>query len=253
LRPLLFSLLLFLVSCSSRIEVITPSSNFTLPEANGEFANFDLNINQSNGSLLAILINDSTGAVTSTTTTSTLAYGGNLNFGFSKYIDFYAKASTHSPHLFGVKIQLKGSPKNQAESKNFSVAFNMGIGQNKYAGAGAENFGIQLGSSDYSLNRTHTSIEMGVSVGYRFIKEYLTYLNIEKLSENVHGQIKYEDNPSDNKSMDISGEHMQYTMGVMYFYEVYNWGAEIAFQQMAWESSNKVNSNTLNLLFGKNF
>jgi hypothetical protein len=129
----------------------------------------------------------------------------------------------------------------------------MGIGQNKYSGAGAENFGINVGSSDYTLNRTHTVTEMGVSVGYRFKTEYLTYIHLEKISEQVNGQIKYESNPADNKSLEINGEHLQYTLGIMYFYKVYNWGAEIAMQQMAWETSNKNNSNTFNLLFGKNF
>jgi len=245
--------LLFLSSCSSRIEVITPSSNFILPEANGEFANTDLNINNSNGSLLAITVDELNGDTDSKTSTSTMAFGGNMNLGLSKYIDFYSKVSTHSPHLFGFKIQLKGDPKIKTEKKNLSVAFNMGIGQNKYSGAGAENFGINVGSSDYTLNRTHTVKEMSVSVGYRFKTEFLTYIHLEKISEQVNGQIKYEGNPADNKSLEINGEHLQYTLGVMYFYKVYNWVAEIAMQQMAWETSNKNNTNTFNLLFGKNF
>ena len=246
-------LLLALSSCSSRIEVITPSSNFILPEANGEFANTDLNMNYANGSLLAITIDETSGESTSNTSTSTIAFGGNLNLGLSKYIDFYSKVSTHSPHLFGFKVQLKGAPKNKAEKKNLSIALNMGIGQNKYSAAGAENFGLNIGSSDYNLNRTHTVTEMGIAIGYRFQNEYLTYVHLEKISEKVNGKINYEGNSSDNRSLDFSRDHLQYTLGLMYFYEVYNWGAEIAIQQMSWERSAEHTSSTLNLLFGKNF
>jgi hypothetical protein len=57
----------------------------------------------------------------------------------------------------------------------------------------------------------------------------------------------------DNESLDFNGDHLQYTLGLMYFYQVYNWGAEIALQQMAWEQSDKYTASTLNLLFGKNF
>ena len=124
--------LLALSSCSSRIEVITPSSNFILPEANGEFANTDLNINHSNGSVLAITVDETD-----------------------------SKVSTHSPHLFDFKIQVKGDPKIKAEKENISVAF----------------------------NRTHTVTEMCVSVRYRFKSESLTYIHLEKISEQVNGQI----------------------------------------------------------------
>jgi hypothetical protein len=98
--------------------------------------------------LLAITVDETAGDTDSTTSTSTMAFGGNMNLGVRKYIDFYSKVSTH---LFGFKIQLKGDLKIKAEKKNLSVAFNMGIGQNKYSAAGAENFGINVGSSDYTL------------------------------------------------------------------------------------------------------
>lgn len=253
MRFFLLIVLFTFCSCASQIEVITPSSNFTLPEANGEFAKYALNINQSHGSLLAIKINETDGQVSSTTHTSTLGWGANLNYGLSKYIDFYTKVSTHSPHLFGFKVQLKGDPKFTAKRKNLSVAFNMGIGQNKYSGSGTENFGIQLSNAEYTLNRTHTAVEMGVSVGYRFITDLLTYTHIEQILENVHGQIKFDNNPSDNKNLDINGSHLQYTLGSMYEHHEYNWGFEFAIQQMNWDSSEKKNTSSFNLLFGKSY
>jgi hypothetical protein len=46
---------------------------------------------------------------------------------------------------------------------------------------------------------------MGVSVGYRFKTESLTYIHLEKISEQVNGQKKHESNPADNKFLEING------------------------------------------------
>lgn len=244
-------LLFILTSCAGRIEVITPASNFIIPEANGENLKTDINLVHKNGSLLAININETTGKSNLDIDKSTIAYGGLLNMGLSKYIDFYISPSTHSPHIYGFKIQLKGDPVSKAEKRNFSIALNMGVGQNKYSGNDNINFTVNTTVSDYKLNRTHTAGHIGLGFGYRFDTYLLTYLHLDSISENVHGRLEYEENPSNGDIIDIDGNHLQTTLGAMYIYKDYKWGLEIARQNIHWTGIHSESITSINFLIGK--
>ena len=242
-----------LFSCAGQVEVITPSSSFILPEAKGKFASMDANLTHKNGSLLSININETNGNESYDLQQSTIAYGGVIDFGVSKYIDFFTSIASHSPHLYGVKVQVKGDPESQAEKRNLSVAIQMAVGQSNYSGNDNTNFKVSGSSADYSLNRTHTTTRLGLGIGYRIDSYLLSYINLYELYENVHGQIKYDGSPANGNKIDLSGEHKQITLGTLYSFKDLRLGAEYAYQMMNWKSKAKENITSFNFLLGKNF
>lgn len=244
--PLLF----LLISCASQIEVLTPASQFIYPESSGKLGKGKIFVNQMNGSMLGVNVNKTSAGPSLDTFKSQVALGVTGLLGLSEKIDFYAKSGTHAPNIVGAKIQLKGENFKETHSHNFSLAIQMGIGQNNYKGAGNQNFNLNLTGSDYTFNRTHTTTQLGILSGWRYEKYILLYGGLTQITENVHGTINYPGSTIDGKQIDLDGRHIQYSLGWLYQYNQYNLAIEYALQQMAWKGASRKSINSINLGFG---
>lgn len=252
-HSLLLLLTLFLTSCASNIEVLTPSSLFIYPESKGEIAKGTLNVHHMHGSLLEIGLDKTSAEADLSTKRAQMAFGTTAILGLADKIDLYATAGTHAPRILGAKIQFYGENFQNTHSNNISLALNLGFGQNNYVGSGNQNFNLELSSAAYELNRTHTTVQMGLLAGWRYEQYILIYTGLIKLTENIHGEIDYAGSPIDGKTIDIDGNHMLYNIGWLYEYDVYKLTAEYAIQQMHWEGDNKKNIQSFNLGVGVDF
>lgn len=247
----LILLLLFLfTSCASQIEVLTPSSMFIYPEATGETAKGTLTVHNLHGSILGINFSESSAKASLDTSKSQKSLAATGLFGFGEKVDFYARAGTNAPHLFGAKVQLHGENIKNTHSSNVSVSLNLGVGQNNYSGAGNENFGIQLSNADYKFNRTHTISQLGLLSGWRYEKYIMLYVGYTKIIETINGDIEYSGSPIDGESISIQGNHTQLTSGWLYEFDQYKLTAEYSLQQMFWKGDSKKNIQTFNLGVG---
>ena len=249
------SLLILLISftftsCASQVEVLTPSSMFIYPESSGETGKGTLTLHNMNGSMLGVSLSATSEDESLETGKSQIALGATGFIGMNEKIDIYAKAGTHSPNIIGAKIQLKGENQQETHSKNTSVAIILGAGQNNYTGSGNENFNLELTDADFSFNRTHTTAQFGVLAGWRYEQYILLYGGYTKLIENIHGKVDYDGSPVDGKSIDIDGNHTQYTLGWLYEYDKYNLAAEYSFQQMHWIGDSQKMIQTFNFGIG---
>lgn len=249
---LLIVLVFLLSGCASQIEVLTPASLFLNPEASGKSLKGDITAHTYNGAMLGIALSSSSDEPLLETARSQIALGSTAAMGVHEYLDFYAKAGTHSPYVLGVKLQLYGDNQVDTYSGNLSFSLLFGGGQNNYHGSGNENYVFST-SGDYRLNRTHTSFHLGALVGYRYEKYMLFYSGLNKLSENVHGTADFEGSPVDDSQIDINGNHLQLILGYLYDYDQYNLVAEYSLSQISWQGDSQKLIQTFNVGIGFDF
>jgi len=227
----------FLQSCASQIEIISPASHFLIPEVKGEFGEGNVAITTLNGTMLGITFDASAADPKYNVGPSSVAFGGFGEIGLFDTIDFYIKASTHSPTQYGFKIQLKGEPQKHTYRENSSLAFNFSAGQARYTANGNENVNIGGSATDFKLNRSHSSVHMGLGYGYRFRQDLLSYIHIDKNIEDVHGVVEYDGSAVDGTKIALTGEHITLTLGTALFYGKVNLYGELGLQQTSWTGS----------------
>ena len=226
---------------------------FLNPEAEGKQFHGEITGHNLNGSMLGVSLSSTSAEPSLETAKSQVALGGTSTIGAHEYLDFYAKLGTHSPNLFGVKLQVWGENQIDTHSGNLSVSILFGGGQSNYSGAGNENFALNLTTGTYTLNRTHTSTHMGALVGWRWEKYILLYSSLTKISENIHGTVDFDGSPADGEEIDVNGNHMQLSLGYLYEYKKYNLMAEYSFQQMKWQGDRQKLIQTFNFGFGVDY
>jgi hypothetical protein len=230
-----------LISCASKIEVVTPSSLFILPESRGKLFDNHIKFHHMNGSLLNVDFNAATNKTDLNIHPSSNSFGATGHIGVHEKIDFFMTAGTHAPPLAGLKFQFKGENRRETHQGNISHAAYMAIGSNKYQGASNQNFNLNLQSPDYTFKRTHSKAQMGLLSGYRYEKYILLYLGVGLIVEDVHGSIDYDNTSFDEENLHLQGKHQQITFGWQYDIDQFTLGFEYALQKMKWEKEQFLN------------
>jgi hypothetical protein len=157
-----------------------------------------------------------------------------------------------APIMYGLKMQIMGRPKNQAEYEGQSLSLFMSFGRMRYIDNDESNLS-QNKSGDYEYNRAHSVSEFGLAYGYRLYSDILTYARLKFQKEFITGEINFEDNAAlDGERIKFNGNHRHLTAGIIWYTKKLNIGAELHYSQYAMKDKS-LSIPSLNILMGQNF
>lgn len=164
-------------------------------------------------------------------------------------VDVFARISSHSPFLYGLKWQVFGRTREDARHGSESFSLYMSGGRHRYQNP--SEFNIEQGG-DFEANRTHTMIDYGLLYGKRLYSDILTYFRFSKISQEVHGDIEFKENSGlDGRQFDLEGDHTSYGLGIIWYTEKLNLGVELAHLYAKWKEAPNTSSTSFMLNLSK--
>lgn len=228
-------LLILLTGCASRLETLTPSTNFLTSEVQGEQFKTTLSFGFVEGQSAYQDVDEETTEIDFATGKSFAQAMLMPQMGLFRRIDVFAKATTHSPFMYGIKWQVFGHTKKEAKIGRKSFSLYMSGGRQGYSSPGDSNL---PSSGDYTADRIHTMIDMGAIYGKRLYSDILLYGRFSRIVQSNDGEIDYEDNSSiDEQEFELDGDHDSYGLGIVWYTPKINLGFEANILQTRWDQA----------------
>lgn len=236
---------LLFTACANQLQTLTPSTSLLTSETQGEFLKTSIALGSIEGTSVHTNLNENS---------EEIDFKSGKNFthlmvmpqvGLAKRVDAFLKVTSHSPFLYGLKLQLFGRVKNEARNGSESFSIYMGGGRKRYHSP--SEFNIESAGS-YAADRDHTIIEMGAIYGRRIYSDILVYGRFTRINQDAHGEIKYEENPAiDGQDFELSGSHNSYGAGIVWYTKNVNIGFELTALNTDWNTA--PNRDVYSLLF----
>lgn len=176
--------IIFLTSCSTKIDYHMATTRFDTPEVSGELfsGSAEWNIASSNKVTLGKIWSDS--YIFSSTTVDETQYiessfnlfNLTLELGLLPIVDIYSDTHWDSPSITGIKIQLWGDPRVKA-TEGTKIALKLGIGGGDGEKSTSTYTGIGATTSEVTSEMKINSYEAAIIIGYRKNKNVIGYLN----------------------------------------------------------------------------
>tara|TARA_B100001971_G_scaffold84647_1_gene77975 strand:- start:84414 stop:85169 length:756 start_codon:yes stop_codon:yes gene_type:complete len=244
--------LLFFISCANQPRLQSPAQNFLTSETQGKFLESQFSFSHLPGATVNIDIDEDSTQEDLSVEEINNQFAALLQTGLFRNVDFFTRVQPYSPILLGLKMQIMGRPKLEAEYKGNSLSLFMGLGRMKYYDQSGSNLS-QSTSGDYEFNRSHNIAEYGFVYGHRLYSDILLYTRYTIVKQSIIGDIKYPENSSmDGERIDIKGSHTHYTIGSMWYTKRLNIGLEVLFAQYDYEGET-LNTPFFTLILGKDF
>lgn len=175
-----------------------------------------------------------------------------LQSGLFERLDFYTRAQLYTPFMYGLKLQIMGRPRREAEYQGHSMSLFMSFGRMRYID-NSENNISQTKSGDYEFNRAHSISEFGLAYGYRLYSDILVYSRLKFQREFITGEINFEENSNlDGESFKFSGSHTHISGGTIWYTNNLNLGIELHYSMFKMKDST-LNIPSMNILIGRDF
>ena len=251
-RVLICTFLLIITSCATQPRLQSPAQNFLTSETKGEFLAGDYKLSHLPGATVNVNIEEDSTSESLDVKEINNQFAAGIQTGLVRNVDFFTRIQPYSPLLFGLKMQLYGRPKNEAEYKGNSFSLFMGLGRQKYYDQSGNNL-TQSSNGDYEFNRSHNLVEYGFVFGHRFYSDILLYTRYTKVQQSIIGDIKYPENSNlDGKRIEVKGSHTHYTFGSIWYTKNINIGFEVLFSQYDYEGETLA-TPFYTIIIGKDF
>jgi hypothetical protein len=179
-----------------------------------------------------------------------MAFG--LQSGLFERLDFYTRLQMNTPFMYGLKMQILGRPRSEAEYEGHSMSLFMSFGRMRYID-NSENNLSQTKSGDYEYNRAHSISEFGLAYGYRLYSDILVYSRLKFQREVIVGEINYEENSNlDGESVKFSGSHTHLSAGSIWYTKNLNLGFELHYSMFKMKDES-LTIPSMNILIGRDF
>ena len=249
---LVFLLLLLIQGCATQPQILSPSQNFLTSETQGETLKGQFIISHLPGASVNVKIEETSTEEELDTKEFNNQFGASLQTGVIRNVDFFTRVQIFSPIIYGLKIQLLGMPKTEAEYQGHSLSLFMGLGRHRYYDNQGNNL-TQQTNGDYEFNRSHNVTEYGLAYGYRLYSDILAYGRYTIVKQSVIGDIDYDKNTNiDGERIEVKGDHRHYSAGIVWYTKKINIGSEFTFSQYNYEGD-QLTMNSLNLIIGRDF
>ena len=219
LRIQFLALLILFTGCASNVKVKTPGSFFITSESTGEFGNATLIFHQLSGTDSNFNFNNDSLTEKLDLSANADVFGITTQLGLLTTVDFIYKAATHTPEMYGVKVQLDGAHQSNAQKGDSSLSLIFMGGASRYETSDGSNIGIQSNSqsiNEITFRRTHTIIHFGLLYGIRLEDYWLIYGHLSESKNTVHGEIDFEDNILDQQQAKYTASILNSTVGMAF-------------------------------------
>ena len=235
---------LLFTACASQLQTLTPSTSFLTSETQGELFKTAIAAGAVEGTNTYATLDENSTDIEFKAKKSFTHIMVMPQVGLGKKVDAFVKVTSHAPFIYGLKLQLFGHTKMEARKGRDSFSIYMGGGRKRYTFPSEFNLESQ---GDYRADRDDTIIEMGAIYGKRIYSDILLYGRYSKISQDSHGKIKFEENPNINdEEFKISGDHLSYGLGVVWYTRKINLGFELTALETNW--NNASNTSAMSLL-----
>lgn len=239
--------LFFVTSCASYIH--TPQNRMISPEAQGKFFSgaVDVRLSSTKEDEWAFTDNDTSKPFDGHRDVYKIS--GLIDLGLINRLDFiyldYLSGSTVG--IFGLKLQILGSPRSEAKRGNFSLSLFAGAGSNKDSISNSDNDLSNLTSNVDKLEYEVDHHDLGLIIGHRWSDQLLHYANAYYFHENIKGEVTTDGNVLDSAKFKDSQDGMIYSTGLILDIGA-NWFLKGDFSHMTskWRSTRGFTSNAVN-------
>lgn len=147
------------------------------------------------------------------------AFGLTSQLGLLNSLDFIYQTATHTPEMFGAKIQINGPNRNNTQKGDHSLSFLFMGGSSRYETVDGSNIVLPSNSqstSDVNFKRTHTIVHFGILYGIRLEDYWLLYGHLSESKNSVHGEIDFDGSVLDGQQAKYSGITLNSTLGMSF-------------------------------------
>lgn len=208
----LLTLLFLLVSCASNVKVKTPGTFFITSETSGGLGEASLVFHQQSSTDSNFNFNNERVTEKLKLAINSDVFGLTTQLGLVNSVDFIYKTATHTPEMFGAKVQINGANHKDSQKGEHSLSVVFMGGSSRYETIDGSNIGFGS-TSDINFRRTHTVIHFGLLYGVRLEDYWLVYTHLSEAKNSVHGVIDFEGSVLDGTQANFTGEVLNATFG----------------------------------------
>jgi hypothetical protein len=231
----LITLVILSTSCSHRIKVHTPSARFMSPEASGKTLGGEFQIMQQSGTEGVIYVNNNEidNPMQLSNTASPISMS--LNVGIMEKFDVLYYNYSKSATMLGLKYQILGKSRREAQAGNQSLAVTVGVGgQNETTRSESED----LFSSDIDIKETEVTrslSDLSLIYGYRLHKTVLAYSSFHVTRHTLEAKITSNDTNLNGKTIDQATTNYGLALGLaLYSGDAFKLNLEASAQRTDW-------------------
>lgn len=174
--------------------------------------------------------------------------------GLFKRLDLYYQPHLTSPGIWGLKLQVLGKTKNEADKGNFSTSLIAGVGGEARSMTSSGDLTEIFTNSIKKVEINTVHREAGIISGYRWSKDYLQYANAVYTNLRVEGQVTNQSETLREASFNYRQDGMIYSTGLIrYFDKQAHWKIDYSHFTSDWTRTQKQTVNSLSCALGFNW
>lgn len=228
----LLLIIIIFTSCATEVKVYTPSSRYLTAEANGKALRGHILGGITNGTELVYNLEnnetDNPAELNNNVTPNRFA----VDLGIVERLDFYSYFSLKSPLVYGLKYQLYGSNRQDANVGNNAIAFTFGGGTMSKKVNSADLFNIN-DIDGYKLD--HNILEASLIFSRRVEKDTVVYFSLDTSKHDVDVKLSSDDEPElDDEKIELDSQNTGATLGIVRYFDTFVVAIESSLQQTNW-------------------
>lgn len=246
--------LMFTVSCSTRIGVRTPSTQFISPEAMGSQFQGEIDVFAALGAKANLNFdNDRTDNALDVNDKGSIPFGSILGLGATigtiPKLDVLAVAPGNKhPALYGLKFQVLGSPRIGAEKGNHSLAIIGLIGGGTRGDSNDDDLELIAQDEEVQTALSTSATRAGLIYGYRFAKRSLFYTGATYSTMNFSGRLESENAALDGERIKYSSHSLGANAGFMFeLKSLLTLKIEVSHQKINWQRTDPKSFNRVSV------
>ncbi|MCO4756162.1 MAG: hypothetical protein KC478_16895 [Bacteriovoracaceae bacterium] len=236
---LLLTALIFLTSCAGVVKVHTPAPLFMTAETTGKTLGGEFLFSSLNGTEGSLLLESDSLDDPLKLRNDVTPLGMHLGVGIVEKVDFYLRSSFNdSPGALGLKWQVYGKTKQEAQKGDHSIAVILGGGSTQSETESDDLFDDD-NDSDYEAETDQTLREIGVIYSYRSGDDSVTYSSLRLGTHDVEVDIK-----KDSGTPSLAGETFEAettfvnaSVGVRRYWKSMTASLELSAQNTNWTNN----------------